>query len=59
LLLAVLLNLGSKADYVFSSIKLEKRAKQVLPGSEGGGRRGRGWGEWGEMAQTMYAHLNK
>jgi hypothetical protein len=24
--------------YVFSSTKLEKRAKQVLPGSEGGGR---------------------
>jgi hypothetical protein len=27
--------------YVFSSTKLEIRAEQVLPGSEGGG--GRGW----------------
>jgi hypothetical protein len=31
-----------------SSIKLEKRAKQVLPGSEGGGRKGRGQGAGGE-----------
>jgi hypothetical protein len=29
------------AAYVFSSTKLEKRAEQVLPGSEGGGGRGR------------------
>jgi hypothetical protein len=28
--------------YVYSSIKLEKRAEQVLPGSEGG---------WGERAE--------
>jgi hypothetical protein len=36
---------------------LEKRADQVLPGREGGGR---GGGEQGrEMAQTMYAHMNK
>jgi hypothetical protein len=39
--------------YAFSSTKLEKRAEQVLPGSEGSG------GEGGEMAQTMYAHMNK
>jgi hypothetical protein len=52
---------------------LEKRAEQVLPGSEEGmGGRGRGAGEgeggdWGkksggqrgEMAQTMYIHMNK
>jgi hypothetical protein len=44
--------------YVFSSTKLEIRAEQVLPGSEGGGdERGQGMG--GEMAQTMYAHVNK
>jgi hypothetical protein len=43
--------------YVFSSIKLEKWAEQVLPGSEGVA--GERW-EWGrEMAQTMYAHMNK
>jgi hypothetical protein len=42
--------------YVFSSTKLEKRAEQVLPGSEGK----EGWGgQGGEMAQTMYAHVNK
>jgi hypothetical protein len=29
--------------YVFSSTKLKKRAEQVLPGSEEGGGRGRGW----------------
>jgi hypothetical protein len=33
---------------------LEKRAEQVLPGSEGH------WGGQGEeMAQMMYAHTNK
>jgi hypothetical protein len=38
--------------YVFSSTKLEKRAEQVLPGSEGvGGERERRVG--GEMAQCM------
>jgi hypothetical protein len=43
---------------VFSSTKLEKRAEQVLSGSEGGA--GKEWGrEGGEMAQTMYAHMNK
>jgi hypothetical protein len=46
--------------YVFSSTKLEIRAEQVLPGSEGGwGEKGRGRGQWGEMTQTMYAHVNK
>jgi hypothetical protein len=40
---------------------LEKRAEQVLPGSKKGvrvGERG-GGGQGGEMAQTMYAHMNK
>jgi hypothetical protein len=44
--------------YVFSSTKLEIRAEQVLLGSEGCGGKGVGGGE-GEMAQTMYAHVNK
>jgi hypothetical protein len=44
--------------YILSSTKLEKRAEQVLPGSEGGGGRGKGWGQ-GEMAQTMYTYMNK
>jgi hypothetical protein len=39
--------------YVFSSTKLENKIEQVLPGSEGVGRRSR------EMAQTMYAYMNK
>jgi hypothetical protein len=46
---------------VFSSTKLEIRAEQVLPGSEGRGG-GTGWGregKWGEMTQTMYAYVNK
>jgi hypothetical protein len=52
---------------VFSSTKLEIRAEQVLPGSEGaggGGERVRVGGEGqrvreGEMTQTTYAHVNK
>jgi hypothetical protein len=36
--------------YVFYSTKLETRAEQVLPGGKGDG---------GEMAQAMYAHINK
>jgi hypothetical protein len=46
--------------YVFSSTKLEIRVEQLLPGREcvwGGKREGRGQG--GEMAQTMYVHVNK
>jgi hypothetical protein len=39
--------------YVFSSTNVETRAKPVLPGSEGVG------GQVGEMAQKMYAHMNK
>jgi hypothetical protein len=35
------------------------REEQVLPGSEGDRRRGGGWGAGGQMAQTMYAHMNK
>jgi hypothetical protein len=42
-------------SYIFSSTKLEKRAKQLLPRSKGGGGRGQGV----EMAQAMYAHINK
>jgi hypothetical protein len=38
---------------------LEKRAEQVLPGSEEGEKRGRCWEKGGEMAQTMYPHMNK
>jgi hypothetical protein len=45
--------------YVFSSTKLEKRAEQVLPGSEGVGMEIRGQGQGGEIAQTMYTHMNK
>jgi hypothetical protein len=46
--------------HVFSSTKLEKRAEQLLPGSEGGlGEEGRCRGQGGEMAQTVYAHVNK
>jgi hypothetical protein len=42
--------------YFFSSTKLEKRAEQFLPGSEGTGEeRGRG----ANTAQTMYVHMNK
>jgi hypothetical protein len=40
--------------YVFSSTKLEKSAKQILPGSEGGWEEevgGEGWK--GEMTQIM------
>jgi hypothetical protein len=36
---------------------LEKRAEQVLPGSEGDGKEREGAG--GEMAYTMYVHMNK
>jgi hypothetical protein len=46
--------------YVLSSTKLENRAEQVLPGSEEGVGREGGDREHGrEMAQTMYAHMNK
>jgi hypothetical protein len=40
---------------------LEKRAEQVLPGSEGWVvvEEGGGGGQVVEMAQTMYAHMNK
>jgi hypothetical protein len=37
---------------------LEKRAEQVLPGSEGGrGGNERVGGQGGDMTQTMYAHM--
>jgi hypothetical protein len=48
---------------ILSSTKLELRAKQFLPGSEGLGGKGRSWGwkggwKGGEMIQTLYAHMN-
>jgi hypothetical protein len=47
--------------YVFSSKKLEIRAEQILPGSKGhwGGEKEGVRGQGKEMAQTMYAHVNK
>jgi hypothetical protein len=56
-----MLNYKMIIAYVFSSTKLEKRAEQVLPGSEVGWR-GEGGGvgkQRGEMAQAMYAHMDK
>jgi hypothetical protein len=45
--------------YVFSSTKLEIRAEKDLPGIDGGGgEKGEGGGQCGEMTQTMYAHVN-
>jgi hypothetical protein len=38
---------------------LYKRAEQVLPGSEGDGEDREGARDRGEMAQTMYACMNK
>jgi hypothetical protein len=38
----------------------KKRTEQDLPGSKGGKKEGEeGEGQWGEMAQTMYTHMNK
>jgi hypothetical protein len=46
--------------YVFSSTKLEIRAEQVLPRSEGGrGTKHGGGRHGGDMTQTIYAHVNK
>jgi hypothetical protein len=45
--------------YTFSSTKLEIRAEQILLGSKGRWGGDRGGGGWGEMTQTMYAHMNK
>jgi hypothetical protein len=48
--------------HTFSSTKLEIRAKQFLPGSEGvegGVVKEGGRGKEGEMTQTLYAHMNK
>jgi hypothetical protein len=39
--------------------KLEKKAEQVLPGSEEGGGRRKLQGQGEEMTQTMYVHMNK
>jgi hypothetical protein len=44
--------------YVFSSTKLEIRAEQVLPGSEGGGGERERVGVRGRN-DPMYAHMNK
>jgi hypothetical protein len=38
--------------YVYSSTKLEKRAEQVLPGSERAGERG-------EKCPKQHTHMNK
>jgi hypothetical protein len=42
---------------------LKRRAQAIenikTPGSEGGGERGWGQEQGGEMTQTMYAHVNK
>jgi hypothetical protein len=38
---------------------LEKRAELVLPGSEGFGRERNGVRNREEIAQTIYAHMNK
>jgi hypothetical protein len=44
---------------ISTSTELEKNAEQVLPGRKGEvGERWR-WGQWGEMTQTMYVHVNK
>jgi hypothetical protein len=43
--------------YVFSSIKLEKRAEQVLPGSEGGGGNREGAGGRGEKWHKQCTHI--
>jgi hypothetical protein len=49
-----------KHSYVFSSTKLERRAKQIVLGSERRWRERVGAGKQGEeMAQPMYAHVNK
>jgi hypothetical protein len=45
--------------YNISSTKLEIRAEQFLPGSEGWGVHGGCGGKGAEMTQTLYAHLNK
>jgi hypothetical protein len=39
--------------------KLEKRAEQVLPGSKGVWEDREGVEDRGEMAQTLYGHMNK
>jgi hypothetical protein len=46
--------------YVFCSTKLEIRAEQILPGSEGG-KEGQGGGRrhGEEMNQGVYSHVNK
>jgi hypothetical protein len=45
--------------YAFFSTKL-KREEQVLPRSDGGeGEEEVGRGQGGEMAQTVYRHMNK
>jgi hypothetical protein len=44
--------------YVYSSTKLEKRAEQVMPGSERVRGNEGGGGQGGEMTHTMYAYMN-
>jgi hypothetical protein len=44
---------------VFSSTKLMIKAKQDLPGTERGEEGEKREGQWGEMTQAIYAHVNK
>jgi hypothetical protein len=43
--------------YIFFSIKLEKRAEQILPGNKRGGRKGEGVGGRGEKWHKQCMHI--
>jgi hypothetical protein len=45
--------------YGYCLKKLERSAEQVLCGNDGGWGEREGVGSGGEMAQTIYAHMNK
>jgi hypothetical protein len=58
--LAKMLCLYLFISYSFSSTKLDKRSEYVLLGNKEGWKGGEvGGGQVGEMAQTMYTHMNK
>jgi hypothetical protein len=44
--------------YGYCSKKLEVQNRFYVETRVGGGK-GKGWGSGGEMAQTIYAHMNK
>jgi hypothetical protein len=44
-------------SFLLSLTKLEKRAEQVLPGSEGGGEEKKGAGGRGERWSKQYIHI--